>query len=160
MRRPSPLHIVGLDAAAPEPAEVDREQIGLALVPLLVLAERRITDAQLDELDALCASLPEQPTWRQMVDFRIGYWTVVASATRNAIFELRVRSWFKAASVRDGGLRTLCMLTTSSDYRQLARALRARSGAMEYWLNVLEPLFGATETRLDQRACSEPGEAS
>lgn len=121
----------------------DKEMLGLSVVPVIALAERRITTAQLDALDDLCAGLPELPTAVQMAVFRYRYWTVVATATRNAIFQTRICSWLLEA--REACLKCSRPIATGSEYRQLSRALRAGVGAVEYWLALVEPVLGVTE---------------
>jgi hypothetical protein len=126
-----------------------KEMVGLALVPVLALAERRITNAQVDVLDDLCASLPEPPTSLEVMVFERRYWTVVASATRNALLQTRLRSWLREA--RELKMTCAQPIATPSEYRQLSNLLRAGVGAVEYWLTVFEPVFRAAESSMRLR---------
>lgn len=139
MPRTRQLHLVhGQSAPGRQPAALAREHACLAIVPLLALAERRITDAELDRLDASIAALPERPDRRQRLQFGLQFWALVAAASRNPWLEQQVRT--------SGGEPYIDLPCAS--YRGLARALRHRNGTVDYWLSALEPSFEATEARL------------
>ena len=129
-----------------------RESIGLSVVPMLALAQRRITEEELDELDALCAQQPQSLSPRQIISFRFNYWTRIASAAQSSAPAPGMQWWIRVTGALEERLdpkRSSARSTTLIDrYRELARALRRRSGAVEYWLTLLEPVFGATEARL------------
>ena len=58
-----------------------REMQVLASLSLLALAERRISDEQLDELEALVESLPDAPSGRELLAFRLQFWGRMARST-------------------------------------------------------------------------------
>jgi len=130
-----------------------REMQVLASLSLLALAERRIADEQLDELDALVDALPEAPTSREVLTFRMQFWGVVARATSNGILEHQVRWWARvmqdlekrsAATVEASTARSAAGRT---QFRGLVKALRKRRGAVDHWLKVIEPLLDWTESQ-------------
>jgi hypothetical protein len=63
-----------------------RESQFLFVLPLLVLAERRITTEQVGVLRYLFESVPPEPTEEQKRHFRAEYWGQIAKGTRNALF--------------------------------------------------------------------------
>lgn len=129
-----------------------REMQSLSTLPLLMLAERRIQDDELDALDALIDGLSDQPNPREQRQFRRAFWGLVARSTRNSVVEHQIRWWAKVmqelearspSSVEANGI----VLAPRNTYRGLVRALRRKRGAVDYWMKVIEPLFDQTETQ-------------
>lgn len=133
-----------------------REMQVLASLSLLALAERRISEEQIDELEKLVDTLSDAPTPRDLLSFRLQFWGRIARATANGILEHQVRWWARVmqdldkrspptldnnntAAVRNAAGRT--------QFRGLLKALRKRRGAVEYWLKVIEPLFDWSEAQ-------------
>jgi DNA-binding FadR family transcriptional regulator len=129
-----------------------REMQSLSTLPLLTLAERRIQDDELEELDALVDALPEQPNTREQLMFRRQFWGRVALSTRNPILENQIRWWARVMKDIEG--RNAQSIGASEPplaprniYKGLIRAMRRRRGTVEYWLKVIEPLFDHTEAQ-------------
>lgn len=129
-----------------------REMQSLSTLPLLTLAERRIQEDELEEIDALIDSLPEQPSMREQLTFRRQFWGRIARATRNPILEHQIRWWarvmkdIESRNAQSVGV-TEPPLAPRSIYKGLTRAMRRRRGTVEYWLKVIEPLFDYTEAQ-------------
>jgi len=127
-----------------------RETQSLSTLPLLILAERRIQEDELEELEALVEAMPEQPTSREQLLFRRNFWGIVARATRNPILEHQIRWWARVMqdleSRSPGSVEaTGASLAPRSTYRGLVRALRRKRGTVDYWMKVIEPLFDWSE---------------
>jgi DNA-binding FadR family transcriptional regulator len=127
-----------------------RETQSLSTLPLLILAERRIQDDELDELDALVDTIPEQPSAREQAQFRRQFWGIIARATRNPILEHQIRWWARVMQDMEGRgtanvEATGAQLAPRSTYRGLVRALRRKRGTVDYWMKVIEPLFDWSE---------------
>lgn len=154
-RNSKPVRLVSDNTRDPnrsELAHAARESIGLSVVPLLALAERRMSDAELDALDALCAEQPQRLSRRQITSFRFDYWVRIASAAGSSAHVPAMQWWIRATDELeqrlDPGHNRARSSALVARYRELARALRRRKGAVEYWLTLLEPVFDATEARL------------
>lgn len=127
-----------------------RETQSLSTLPLLILAERRIQEDELEELESLVESMPEQPTSREQLLFRRNFWGIIAHATRNPILEHQIRWWARVMQELEGrSPGTVEAAGTSlaprSTYRGLVRALRRKRGTVDYWMKVIEPLFDWSE---------------
>jgi DNA-binding FadR family transcriptional regulator len=130
-----------------------REMQVLASLSLLALAERRITEEQVQELESLVDSLPDAPSGKDLLLFRMKFWGGIARATSNGILEHQVRWW--ARVMQDLEKRSSPTIEASTarsaagrtQFRTLLKALRKRRGAVEYWLKVIEPLFDWTEAQ-------------
>jgi DNA-binding FadR family transcriptional regulator len=140
-----------------------RETQSLSTLPLLLLAERRIQEDELEELETLVESAPEQPTPREQLLFRGQFWGIIARATRNPILEHQIRWWARVMEELEGrnsgstgstgstgGVGNHleaagASLAPRSTYRGLVRALRRKRGTVDYWLKVIEPLFDWSE---------------
>lgn len=145
-----------------------REMQVLASVSLLALAERRITEEQIQELETLVDNLPEAPSGREILAFRLQFWGRVARATANGILEHQVRWWARvmqdlekrsSPTVEAQAARSMA---GHAQFRGLIKALRKRRGSVEYWLKIIEPLFDWTESQpshpvQQQRARAEDG---
>lgn len=128
---------VGLSTAA-------IENQALFVVPMLVLAERRMTREELTAMEDLVAALPEQPTPDQARTFRIAYWANVAKATYNPLFQQQVRWWSKLVSDLDRRGRDMRVPTAPVKlnlYKQLNVAFRERKGAVQIYLESIQPLL-------------------
>jgi DNA-binding FadR family transcriptional regulator len=129
-----------------------REMQSLSTLPLLTLAERRIQEEDLEELETLIDSLPAQPNTREQLTFRRQFWGRVALATRNPILEHQIRWWARVMKDIEGrNTQTMGAseppLAPPTIYKGLIRAMRRRRGTVEYWLKVIEPLFDYTEAQ-------------
>lgn len=124
-----------------------RESIGLLVVPMLALAQRRITEAELDVIDALCVAQPRCATRSETVRFRLQYWTKIIAAAHGSKRAAGMRWWIGAIGELEERLET-SRPALVEHYQALALALRRRAGAVDYWLMLLEPVFDATEARL------------
>jgi DNA-binding FadR family transcriptional regulator len=132
-----------------------RENQALSTLTLLALAERRITEAQVLQLEKIVDELPETRTRSEELIFLFRFWGVIAAATQNPMVQHQVRWWSRV--MRDLDKRSGPPTGSNSAgrsaiapvprYRALTRALRRKHGAVELWLKVLEPLFDWTEAQ-------------
>jgi hypothetical protein len=122
-----------------------RESQALSPLPLLALAERRINEAELSELERLVEALPESNAPRDTLSFLVQFWGQVSRSTRNPLVEQQFRWW--ASVMQDLEKRTGAdplaprRILPKTVFRGLIRTLRKRKGAPEYWLKVISPLF-------------------
>jgi DNA-binding FadR family transcriptional regulator len=137
-----------VEAAAAEPTLVAAvlEVHLLGALPLLVLAERCITEAELQELSDLTDALSEDATPAETQRFMAAYWLLVAEATRNPYFQHQTRWWWSLSNDlrrRDIGvpLPTHAAMLRR-DYQKITRALAARSGSTQAYLEALRQLLG------------------
>jgi GntR family transcriptional regulator, transcriptional repressor for pyruvate dehydrogenase complex len=132
------------------------ENRAVSTLPLLALATRRITEAELQALDELVAGLGDNPSAQALDDFQAVYWSAVAAATRNPLLQHQVRWWFHtvprlraATTVRVGSV-------SAALYRELNESMRARTSIVDSWLGLLTQLLDWTEAQpghvLNQRA--------
>jgi DNA-binding FadR family transcriptional regulator len=136
LRVPTSLPDSDADAAA-------IESHALSALPLLALAERRITAVELEQLDRCVDGMPESQTLYEALSFIVHFWALVARATQNPLCEQRVLHWgqrMRALHVPRGASCKAGVVRKSA-YRGLVHALRQRSGATRFWLNVVEPLL-------------------
>lgn len=129
-----------------------RESQARSTLPLLSLAERRINEAELAELDKLVEGLPESQTPRDTLMFLVQFWGGIARATRNPLVEQQFRWWanvMQDLEKRSGGADLLAprRLLPKTIFRGLIKTLRKRRGAPEYWLKVIAPLFDWIEAQ-------------
>lgn len=117
----------------------------LSALPLIVLAERRIRDATLDEIDAELAKLSDAPSRQEILEFQGVFWLKIAEAGCNPLLRHQLRWWIR--TVR--GLRTRDAIGLPagdvSFYRELAAALRRRSGAVELFLERVKKVCDSLE---------------
>jgi DNA-binding FadR family transcriptional regulator len=94
---------------APEKADltdvIERQLVGGSL--MLELAEMRITDHELAELDALLKGAEDGTVDgdREIGAFETRFWTLVAAATRNKILLREARWWFEMLERQPGKKR-------------------------------------------------------
>jgi DNA-binding FadR family transcriptional regulator len=121
-------------------------QASLILV-VLTLAQRRINATELERIERCVAALPEDVA-REPENFVLDFWGALARATRNPLLEQQMRWWTSLMQRLEQ--RGLCgpaarRRLPTAVYRGLIEALRARTGAPEFWLKVVTPLFGAPD---------------
>jgi len=129
------------------------EQQALSTLPLLALAERRIRDEEIDELELLVDALPENPSVHEALLFRVKFWQQVARATHNPVVDHQIRWW--ARVMQELELRAVTSIVSRpradvaprEGYRRLLRAFRRRRGAVEAWHKVIVDLLERTEAQ-------------
>lgn len=140
---------LGLEAAlsndvdASSKTEAALESHALSALPLLALAERRITAAELDQLDRCVDAMPDSQTLYEALGFCVNFWALVARATQNPLLEQRVIQWgqrMRALHVPGTASCRTCVVRKSA-FRGLVHALRQRSGAPRFWLDVVGPML-------------------
>jgi DNA-binding FadR family transcriptional regulator len=126
-----------------------RENYALSSLPLLALAERRISDAELRLIDELIETLPESPNDIELLQFQLSFWRLIAKCTQNPVMQQNVRWWARLMSELEahGHNRRAPIPDPRARYRGLLRALRRRRGTVEYWLRALQPLLDWTEAQ-------------
>jgi len=120
------------------------EQQALFMVPLLVLAERRITAEELAVLQYLVENLGERPTTEQARRFRIEYFRQIAKATRNQLYLTQVSWWSTMVADLERQGRTLKMPARRINvefFRLINTALAAGRGTPQRWLEMIKPLL-------------------
>lgn len=124
------------------------ENRALMTIPMLVLAERRITPSELRALDALVESLAANasPTPEQLSAFIAQYWALIAASTRNPLLRHQVRWWFKA-SRGFAGTSARRPAPSPEFFRELNDALRKRSGAAALWIGKVNLICDWTEAQ-------------
>ncbi|MDD9932238.1 MAG: GntR family transcriptional regulator [Myxococcales bacterium] len=143
------IRLMKLQMELADPAEnlasdVFENQV-LFLLPMLVLAERRITDEQLAVLDYIVDSVDrEDATAEDGKRFRTEYWRQISKATHNSMFQQQVRWWAVMvqsleAQGRDFGAPSGQVMVQF--YRTLNQRLGEGSGAVEHYLSSFRPLF-------------------
>jgi DNA-binding FadR family transcriptional regulator len=138
-----------LEAATPGDslALAGLENRALSALPLLVLAARRISDEELDQLDAIVEALGDQPNESELDEFQVAYWSTVARATCNPLLQHQVRWWFHTLPRLAAPTITPVESLQISVYRDLNAAFRARSDVLESWLCLLHQLFDWVEAQ-------------
>ena len=134
------------ELARPGPLSLEtREWFASSVIPLLALAERRITEGEIERLEALVATLPDYPPVRGPREFRTQFWQTIAEATRNPVVIENVKWWAGAMEEREqltgddssGPERII----PKAKYLGLILALRRGSGAPAFWTEVIEELL-------------------
>lgn len=154
-----------LEAATPGDALAlaGLENRALSALPLLVLAARRISDQELDALDALVSSLGAEPTEQELHEFQTKYWSMIAAATCNPLLQHQVRWWFH--TLPRLAVPTIAPVEEPSlgVYRELNASLRARGDVLDSWLRLLKQLFDWVEAQpghaFNARAASDGSRA-
>jgi DNA-binding FadR family transcriptional regulator len=138
-----------LEAATPGDslALAGLENRALSALPLLVLAARRISDEELDQLDAIVEALGDHPSERELDEFQVRYWSTVARATCNPLLQHQVRWWFHTLPRLAAPTITPVETLQISVYRDLNAAFRGRSDVLESWLCLLHQLFDWVEAQ-------------
>lgn len=125
----------------------------LAIVPMLVLAERRIGDEELAGLAQLTEGLRTDASSREIRRFVMDYWRRIARATRNPWFQHQVRWWWMLAEELSNRGRKVPLPGTpdlvARTYTELTRALSQRQGSVQVYLAAISPLLAWLD---DQRA--------
>ena len=128
------------------------EAQGLSMLQMLVLCQRRITEAEIVQLERLVDELKEGQPFREALRFRLKFSDLLSRATRNPLLVQNVRWW--AAVMTDVESRTEGGDPTSSPrviaksfYHGLIKALRERRGAPEHWLKMLRTSFEWSEAQ-------------
>ena len=142
--RTADVRLIQLQLEAAKPGDAlalaGIENRAVSGLPLLMLAARRITEAELEALDALVDELGPTPSPEELLAFQARYWGQVADSTRNPLLRHQVRWWFSALP----GLRVSTTITATgvpgSFYRDVNNALRARVGVIDMWLALLSKL--------------------
>lgn len=108
------------------------EYCALSILPRLAIAERRITLAQLDNLDWLVGGYRCDMRPDERESFETEYWEEVARATHNPLFLRQVQLWFSVTR----GVRSQARWPEPFPrdfYEALNAALRRRSGSVRIW---------------------------
>jgi DNA-binding FadR family transcriptional regulator len=120
---------------------VVREAQVAAVLPILVLAERRITPDELSLLEDFVDALPEPMGVQNHVRFGLLFWKQIARATRNPLWEAQIIQ--QGSLLRELFLQ--CPQNGNGDlgpgladiYRALVDALRTRT-VSSFWLKVID----------------------
>lgn len=136
----------------------------LFLLPMLVLAERRITEKELGVLGYLIDQLGDSPTVEQGRRFRIEFWRQISKATRNPLFQQQVRWWSTLAAELDKrGQQHRAPITPrrldAVFYRRLITALGERRGVLTAYLEWVNPLLDWVDTHQGYGRTSKSNEA-
>jgi DNA-binding FadR family transcriptional regulator len=121
------------------------ENRALSTLPLLALAERRITAAELQRLDRRVELYRDDASAEERTTFHAEFWELIAGATRNPLLQHQVRWWFRVS--REIGVnRSLQTARLPREfYQELTQCLRKRSGAVQLWLDRVQQLCVWTE---------------
>jgi DNA-binding FadR family transcriptional regulator len=120
------------------------EMRALFLVPLLTLAERRISAQELGVLNYLLENVPENPTAEQMHRFVMEYLRQIAKAAHNPLYQQQVRWWLKMAGELERRGRDLGSPKGPfilEFYRKLTHALTEQTGAAQLYLDWIRPVL-------------------
>jgi DNA-binding FadR family transcriptional regulator len=110
-----------------------RENQALTTLPLVALAERRATDADLDGLDRLVETLPETPSREQSMAFVLTYWGAIAQISQNGVIQQQLRWWSRVMQDIEHRNNTPLrqpLVISRGAFRGLNRALRRKRGAV------------------------------
>ena len=137
-------------------ATAARESQLLSLLPMLVLAERRITPDQIAVLRYLIDCVPSNPSRQEVRVFQIEWLRQLAKATRNAMIQQQLRWWVSLVAAQQR--RTEESVTPSSPlvvafYSKLTDSLATGSGTVQLFLATIEPLLSGFD---QQRANTLP----
>ena len=127
------------------------ENQALFIVPMLVLAERRMSNDEHARIEALVDALPESPTGDEMRVFRVAYWGAISQSTRNPLFQQQVRWWSTMVAQLDQRGRAMRLPSQPLNiglYRSLNKALRERKGAVQVYLDTLVPFLQRMDEEL------------
>ena len=118
----------------------------LSVLPLLALAERRITPPELQRLERRVEQLGDHPTTEERSAFMADFWEMVAIATRNPLLQHQVRWWFRVSrELGTNRLRTAQL--PASFFLEIVQSLRKGSGAVQLWLEKAQLLCDWTEVQ-------------
>jgi DNA-binding FadR family transcriptional regulator len=135
-----------MEVAEPGPmlARAALENQLLFMLPLLVLAERRITEPEVAVLRYLTERLGANPTQEAGIRFRIEYWRQIAKSTQNPLFQAQVRWWSSLIDQLERSGRDMrappapIMLAFCS---KLNDALAKHEGAVQLYLETFRPVL-------------------
>ena len=127
----------------------------LFLLPMLILAERRITEPQIASLRHIARSLREATAVQETQKLRAQFWIEVARATDNPLFQQQVR-WFAklVAKLSQRGLEARApRLSRQGDfYERLVERLSTHSGVVSFYLESIGPCsIGPMRARRSRR---------
>jgi DNA-binding FadR family transcriptional regulator len=134
----------------PKVASAAMESQALFVLPLLVLAERRITDAEIAVLRYIVESLAEDASAQEVLRVRTEFWQQIAKATRNQMFQQQVRWWSSLTRDLEKRGREMPLPPARRQlefYRRLTDALAARRGAVQLWLELMKPVLEFFDAR-------------
>lgn len=124
----------------------------LFLLPMLVLAERRITEKELGVLTYLVDNVGESPSMEDGRHFRGEFWRQVSKATRNPLFQQQVRWWMTLAAELDRrGQAQRAPVQRRLDvnfYRSLITALAEGKGVIDTYLAGMSGVLDWVDTRM------------
>jgi GntR family transcriptional repressor for pyruvate dehydrogenase complex len=122
----------------------------LFLLPMLVLAERRITEPQVAVLRHLATGLQSATQISEIMRLRAEFWLQVAKATDNPLFQQQVR-WFSKLVDKLGqrGFAASAPRGTfpKDFYDKIVDALAAHHGAVAWYLEALGPMLDWADGR-------------
>lgn len=117
----------------------------LGALPQLALAERCLTELELEQLHALVETVQDDATPEQLHQFVVEYWRMIVQATRNPFMQHWQRWWWQLAEDQRAQGRKLPLPSQAPavkrDYLNITRALAARQGAVQVYLKALEPML-------------------
>jgi hypothetical protein len=132
------------DGAGKRLAYAASESLRYSALSILALAERRITDIELVQLEHLVEQEPEKRTVAESLDFLGKFWGVIVRATLNPDLERDVGSRLRQATKlqrRYGmGLESNYRILSKAPYRGLIQVLRRGYGAPAFWARRLEAM--------------------
>jgi DNA-binding FadR family transcriptional regulator len=137
------------------------ESQALFMLQVLVLAQRRITEPELVQLEQLVETLREGQPFRELLSFRLKFSDLLSRATRNPLFVQNVR-WWSAVMVeleaRYAGSDPTASprVISKAFYFGLIKALRERRGAIEHWMKMLRTSLEWTESQPAHPARTRP----
>lgn len=141
---------IELSDPGPRLSSAALETQALFVVPLLALAERRVSAEEIAVLRYLTERLSEDPSPEESRRFRSEYWRQIAKATRNPLFQQQVRWWsslLRELDRRGSDLRAPAPPVNLKLYRRLTEALANRSGVVAIWLESIAQLLTWVEAQ-------------
>jgi DNA-binding FadR family transcriptional regulator len=134
----------------------------LFLMPMLVLAERRITEKELGVLTYLIDQLSDSPSMDESRRFRMEFWRQISKATRNQLFQQQIRWWTTLAAELDRRGQAQRVPPRRLDkqfFRRLVIALTERSGVLTVYLEWITPILQWVDTRQGYGRPAKPPES-
>jgi DNA-binding FadR family transcriptional regulator len=122
----------------------------LFMLPMLVLAERRINEQELAVLRYLVDHIREDAAPADVQQFRAEFWAQISKATKNPLYQQQVRWWWKLSSKleRHGrDVRAPSGPLQLAFYRQMIDALARRQGAVQLHLESIKPVLEWADAR-------------
>jgi DNA-binding FadR family transcriptional regulator len=120
------------------------EMQSLFMLPLLTLAERRITAEEIAVLNYLIDNMNEDASPEEAHRFRVQFFRQIAKATRNELYQQQVRWWATMVlelERRGRAARAPMRKLNLTFHRELTRALAERSGAPMRYLELMRPIL-------------------